>query len=200
MKKNILTVLAVFALFFVNAQDKKELGFGYAKGDILLGGNIITNIKTNDVNGVSSSSSISTFGPEVAYFISDNFSLDLGITIGSSKAGTNTLETYDVALAGRYYFLNLGQRFKTYTNLGLNFGSNDYVGSGPNKTSTYGFDAGVGINYFISSKVAMNFGFGNFISYKSSKLGSTTTTSINANLNEFNNFFSKPTFGVSYKF
>ena len=43
MKKIFLTAAAVFALSFANAQDKKaaSTGFGYAKGDFVLGGNIM---------------------------------------------------------------------------------------------------------------------------------------------------------------
>ena len=56
------------------------------------------------------------------------------------------------------------------------------------------------MNYFLTSKVAINFGLGNIISYNSSTTGSAKTSGMEINLNEFNNFFSKPTFGVSYKF
>jgi len=199
MKKIILTVAAVFALSFANAQDKKESGFGYAKGDIVLGGNIKMSSSTDEVGGVSTKTSSSMIGPDVAYFIDDNFALELGLAIGSSKVGTTTTATSNIAVGARYYFLNLGERFKTYTNFGLNFGSNDNGGVG-DKTSTLGFGAGLGMNYFLTSKVAINFGLGNVISYDSSKTGDAKSSSMNVNLNEFNNFFSKPTFGVSYKF
>jgi outer membrane protein len=200
MKKIILTVAAVFALSFANAQDKKESGFGFAKGDIVLGGNIMTSSSTTDVGGVSTKTSSSMIGPDVAYFIDDNFALELGLGIGSSKTGSTTRATSNVAVGARYYFLNLGERFKTYTSFGLNFGSDDNGGNGAEKTSTLGFGAGLGMNYFLTSKVAINFGLGNVISYDSSKTGNSSTSSMNINLNEFNNFFTKPTFGVSYRF
>ena len=200
MKKIILTVAAVFALSFANAQDKKESGFGYAKGDIVLGGNIMTSSSTTDVAGVSTKTSSSMIGPDVAYFIDDNFALELGLGIGNSKSGSVTRATTNVAVGARYYFLNLGERFKTYTNFGLNFGSDDNGGNGADKTSTLGVGAGIGMNYFLTSKVAINFGLGNVISYNSSTTGNNKTTSMDVNLNEFNNFFNKPTFGVSYRF
>ena len=199
MKKIILTVAAVFALTFANAQDKKEGGFGYAKGDIVLGGNIKMSSSTTDVGGVSTKTSSSEIGPDVAYFIDDNFALELGLSFGSSKVGTTTTATSNIAVGARYYFLNLGERFKTYTSFGLNFGSDDNGGAG-DKTSTLGFGAGLGMNYFLTSKVAINFGLANVISYDSSKTGSVKTSEMNVNLNEFNNFFSTPTFGVAYKF
>jgi len=200
MKKIILTAAAVFALSFANAQDKKESGFGYAKGDIVLGGNIMTMSSTNEVGGVSSKTSSSEIGPDLAYFISDNLALELGVTLGSTKNAAGVKgATSNIAVGARYYFLNLGERFKTYTNFGLNFGSNDNMGVG-DKTSMLGFGAGIGMNYFLTSKVAINFGLGNIISYNSSTTGSAKTSSMNINLNEFNNFFSTPTFGVAYKF
>lgn len=201
MKKIILTVAAVFAFGFANAQDKKEsTGFGYAKGDVVLGGNIMTMSSTSDNGTGSVKTSSSTIGPDVAYFISDNLALELGVTLGSAKNAAGVKgSTSDIAVGARYYFLNLGERFKTYTNFGLNFGSNDNNGVG-DKTSSLGFGAGIGMNYFLTSRVAINFGLGNIISYNSSKTGSAKTSDVMINLNEFNNFFSKPTFGVSYKF
>jgi outer membrane protein len=207
MKKIILTAAAVFALSFADAQDKKDSGFGYTKGDIVLGVNIMTMSSTNEVGGVSTKTSSSMIGPDVAYFISDNLALELGLQIGSSpnpapaKAGSTTRATSNIAVGARYYFLNLGERFKTYTNFGLNFGSVDIVGNGVGDTTTsFGVGAGIGMNYFLTSKVAINFGLGKVISYDSSKTGDAKTSDMMINLNEFNNFLSKPTFGVSYKF
>jgi len=196
MKKIILTAAAVFALSFANAQDKKETGFGYAKGDIVLGGNIMTMSKDDGVAKTSSSE----IGPDLAYFISDNLALELGVTLGSTKDAYGAKgATSNIAVGARYYFLNLGERFKTYTNFGLNFGSDNNKGDG-DKTSTLGVGAGIGMNYFLTPKIAINFGLGNIISYNSSTRGSAKTSSMDINLNEFNNFFSTPTFGVAYKF
>lgn len=200
MKKIILSALAVCAFTFVSAQDKKASSdFGYAKGDFVLGGNIKY---ASEDDGVIKSSS-SEFGPEAAYFLSDKFAVTAGIMIGSSDNGTGTPtaknSTSNIAVGGRYYFLDLGQRFKTYTNFGLNFGSDDNSGVGE-KTSTLGLGAGIGMNYFITPSIAINFGLANVISYDSSKTGDAKTSGMSINLNEFNNFFAKPTFGVAYKF
>lgn len=197
MKKIILTVATVFVLSFANAQDKKASGFGYAKGDIVLGGNIMTMSNTNAASVKTSSSEI---GPDLAYFISDNLALELGVTLGSTKDAAGVKgSTSNIAVGARYYFLNLGERFKTYTNFGLNFGSDNNNGVG-DKTSKLGVGAGIGMNYFLTPKIAINFGLGNIISYNSSTTGSAKSSDMMINLNEFNNFFSKPTFGVSYKF
>ena len=200
MKKIILTVAAVFALSFANAQDKKSSGFGYAKGDIVLGGNIKYNSSTTDVAGVSTTSSRSVLGPNVAYFISDKVALELGVEIGSEKTGSATRATSMIGVGARYYFLNLGERFKTYSNIGLGFGSDDNGGNGAEKTSTLGLGVGIGMNYFITPKIAINFGLGNLISYGSVKTGDAKASTMNLDLNTYKNFFAEPTFGVAYKF
>jgi outer membrane protein len=203
MKKIILTAAAVFAFGFANAQDKKAASFGYAKGDIVLGGNIKTNSTTSENGGVSSKTSSSEIGPDLAYFISDKVALELGVTLGNTKTAEGVKRsTSNISVGARYYFWNLGERFKTYTNFGLNFVSDDnmgVVGVG-DKTSTLGVGAGIGMNYFLTSKVAINFGLGKIISYNSSTTGSDKTSSMDVNLNQFDNFFSQPTFGVAYKF
>ena len=206
MKKIILTMAAVFALSFANAQDKKaaSTGFGYAKGDFVLGGDIMFGSTSSDNGVVKTKTSTSMIGPDAAYFVSDKFAVELGLGFGSNSSDNGTVKTTtnttNFSVGGRYYFLDLGQRFKTYTNFGLNFGSNDNGGNGADKTSSFGLGAGIGMNYFITPKVAINFGLGNIISYTSAKTGDVKDNSFNVDLNQFQNFFSKPTFGVSYKF
>ena len=206
MKKIFLTAAAVFALSFANAQDKKaaSTGFGYAKGDFVLGGNIMFGSTSSDNGVVKTKTSTSTIGPDAAYFVSDKFAVELGLNFGNTSTDNGTTTTKDattnIMIGGRYYFLDLGQRFKTYTNFGLNFGSNNNGGNGADKTSTFGLGAGLGINYFATQNIAINFGLGNILSYTSSKTGSVKDNGFNLNLNEFQNFFSTPTFGVSYKF
>jgi len=202
MKKIILTAVAVFALSFAYAQEKKETGFGYAKGDIILGGIFKSSSLTDGINGGDTKTSSLTIGPDVNYFMTDNVALELGISLGTTKyADGKSGTTYTVLVGERYYFLNLGERFKTYTNFGLKFVSDDNnIGVGDNNTISLGVGAGIGMNYFITSRIAIDFGLANIIDYKAISKGANSSTSFDVNLNEFNNFFSKPTFGVSYKF
>ena len=133
MKKIILTVAAVFAMSFANAQDKKEGSFGFSKGDIYLGGRLSYSSDDNDVVKTTST----TIAPEAGYFISDNFALTLGLESTSGDDGVKKPSSLNVNLGGRYYFLNLGERFKTFTNFGVNFGSLD-PDTGADKTNTFG--------------------------------------------------------------
>ncbi len=207
MKKIILTVAAVFVLGFANAQDKKESkGFGFSKGDIFVEGSLTMN-STNDKNTEVKTSSMN-FSPKAGYLLSDKFAVGLNLGFGSGKSttsGTDTNKTssFNVGAFGRYYFLELGQRFKTYTEFGFNVGS-EKVGVGSTvTTNTFNLGAGLGMNYFVTPKVAISFGLGNVINYGTSKTdmsGDKGSSDMNVNLNVFNNFFNTPTFGALYKF
>ncbi|TBX70417.1 porin family protein [Flavobacterium silvisoli] len=194
MKKIILTVAAVFALSFANAQDKKESSFGFGKGDIYLGGRISYSSEDDDVVKTTST----TFAPEAGYFISDNFAVTLGLDYTTVDNGVNKPNSFDVNLGGRYYFLNLGERFKTFTNFGINIGSSD-PDTGADKTNTFGIRGGLGINYFVTPKLAIDFGLANVLSYQNQKAGDAKQTNTDLNVNVFNNFFNAASFGLIYK-
>jgi outer membrane protein len=202
MKKIILSVVAVMAFGFANAQEKKEGSFGFAKGDIYLGGRVSYSSTTTD-SGIPGSSSVkttsTTLHPEAGYFISDDFALTLGLNSSSSDNGTTKPTSFDVNVGGRYYFLNMGERFKTFTNFGLNFGSADSGVTGAEKTSTFGLGGGLGINYFVTPRLAIDFGLSNLLRYSSSKTGDAKSSSIELSINEYNNFFAATSFGLIYK-
>ena len=204
MKKIILTVAAVFALSFANAQDKKESkGFGFSEGDIFVEGSLMMNSTNNKNTDVKTSST--DFAPKAGYLVSDNFAvgLSLGIESGKTTSGSVTSKTsgFHVGAFGRYYFLELGERFKTYTEFGFAIGSDKSAASV--KTNTFDLGAGLGMNYFVTPKVAISFGLGNVINYGTSKTdqsGDKGSNNMNVNVNVFNNFFNTPTFGALYKF
>ncbi len=198
MKKIILTITAVFALAFVNAQDKKDKkdGFSFSNGNFYLGGTVSY---TSTDNGTVKTSG-SSLSPEAGYFISDNFALTAMLSIGNTDNGVGTkTSTFGIGAGGRYYFLNLGERFKTFTNFGLGYNSNDNGGNGADKTSTITVGGGLGINYFVTSKLAIDFSLANILSYSSSKTGDVSTSSLNLDVNTYRNFFATPTFGLIYK-
>lgn len=204
MKKIILTVAAVFALSFANAQDKKESkGFGFSEGDIFVEGSLMMNSK-NDKNAEEKTSS-TDFSPKAGYLVSDNFAVGLSLGIESGKVttpgATSKTSGFHFGAFGRYYFLELGERFKTYTEFGFSVGSDKDAASV--KTNTFDLGAGLGMNYFVTPKVAISFGLGNVINYGTSKTdqsGDKGENSMNVNVNVFNNFFNTPTFGALYKF
>jgi len=173
MKKVLLSALAVFAFTFANAQEEGEKSFGFAQGDIFIEGNLgfystndkNTEVKTNGVN----------FNPKAGYFISEKLAIGLELMVGSDKeevAGTDTGKSsnFGVGAFARYYFLDLGARFKTYAEagLGMNSGKEEYF-PGDAKYSGFGFGAGLGMQYFVTEKMAINFGLSDILSYSTNK-------------------------------
>lgn len=199
MKKIVLAAIAVMAFGFANAQDSGS--FGFSKGNILLEGNL--GFSSNNNKNTEEKINSFEFNPKAGYFLTDKFALGLDLGIGSDKkkiagedAGKNS--NFNVGVFGRYYFLDLGQRFKTYAEagVGLNTGK-----EGVAKYSGVGFDAGLGINYFVSNSFAINFGLSDILAYNTNKYkGGKAVSDFNANLNVFDNFFTTAKFGLTYKF
>lgn len=205
MKKIILTAAAVFAMSFANAQEKDAKGFGFSEGNVFLEGNLSTS-SSNEKNSDTKISSFE-FNPKAGYFLSDKFAVGVELGIGSGKksvAGNDILKSsnFNVGAFGRYYFLDLGERFKTYTEFGFNVGSEKDGVNSTVKTNTFNLGAGLGMNYFVSPKMAISFGLGNVINYgtsKSDQSGDKGSSNMNVSLNVFNNFFNTTTFGLLYK-
>lgn len=223
MKKIIFTVAAIFAFGFANAQEKKEsTGFGFSKGNIMLEGNLgfSSGTTTNSVSGVDTNETKGSsldFNPKVGYFLSDKVALGIELGIGSTKSEVTTFgptvtnenksNSFDGGVFARYYFLNLGERFKTYAEAGLGFGSEKFETNGveTRKDSSIDFGVDLGINYFLTNRFAINFGLTNLLGFSSSKSefpsgAETNSNGFNGNLNVFNNFFDTAQFGLTYKF
>lgn len=205
MKKIILSVAAVFAFGFANAQEevKEAKGFGFSKGNIIVEGNLGFS-STNDKNTEVKTNSFE-FNPKAGYFVTDKIAVGIQLGIGSDKqetAGTDTDKNsnFDAGVFGRYYFLDLGARFKTYAEAGVDFMSGK-TGLGDAKYSGVGAGAGLGINYFVSESFAINFGLTDVLSYSTLKYkDAEAVSSFNGNVNVFNNFFTTAKFGLTYKF
>lgn len=211
MKKIILTVAAVFVLGFANAQDKKEAkGFGFSKGDIFVEGSMTMSSSNNKNTEVKTNTM--DFSPKAGYLVSDNFAVGLNLGLGSDKTTSSLSNTttktssFSIGAFGRYYFLDLGQRFKTYTEFGFNVKNEKDANTPVVKTNTFNIGAGLGMNYFVTPKIAISVGLGNLINYKTTKTdasGDKGNSKMDLNLNVFNNFFNNAattTFGCMYKF
>ncbi len=205
MKKVILSAMAVFALSFANAQEG-EPTFGFSEGNIIVEGNIGFS-STNDKNTETKTSGFN-FNPKAGYFISDDLAIGLELGFGSNKAevaGTEVSKSSSVGIGAfaRYYFLDLGARFKTYGEFGLGYNTENQKTPGDYKINTLGVGAGLGINYFVTDNIAINFGLTNILSYSSSKGdwdGAEAENEFNFGFGQFNNFFETATFGMTFKF
>ncbi|WP_353087327.1 outer membrane beta-barrel protein [Flavobacterium sp.] len=201
MKKIILSLAAVLAFSAANAQDKKESkGFGFSEGNIFVGGLVSYSSEKNDNGTTSVTTSGYEISPEVGYFLTDNFALTAGLSLGNTDNGTTKTNTFGLNVGGRYYFLNMGERFKTYTNFGFGIGSDDNGGSPADKTNTFEIGGGLGINYFVTPNLAIDFRLANVISYSTEKTGDAKTNTLELEANVFKNFFDTPSFGLIYKF
>lgn len=206
--KKILLSLAVVALgYTVQAQE----GYGFNQGDIMLEGSIRYN--TTDDKGSEVKEDKFDFKPQVGYFINDKFAAGVYFGLNNWKkddySGTkniNKTNEFNVGVFGRYYFLELGQRFKFYgqANVGIINGKKTFENDVIKTEDKYsGFNAGadLGVNYFITPKIAVSFAFAEIVNFETRKpKGGKAINDFNMNINNFNNFFDTATFGLTFKF
>jgi outer membrane protein len=101
-------------------------------------------------------------------------------------SGDGIESTTSFGIGMNYYMLDLGERFKVYSTAGLGFGED-----------ITSFNAGVGVNYFLTSRLTLNFGLANMLSYQ--KVGDEDATTT-INLNQYDNFFDNTSFGLTFIF
>lgn len=215
MKKVLLSAIAVFSLTFANAQEEEKKGFGFAQGDVLVEGNLMFGSNKEEAGTNEVKTNTFAFTPKVGYMLTDKVALGVELGIGSSKmeetdtgfSAEETANSFGAGVFARYYFLDLGERFKTYAEAGLGFGSTKWEEDSveTRKDSNFGLGIDLGINYFVTESFAINFGLNNVIGFESGKSefpggGETKSNSFNGNLNTFNNFFDTPSFGLTWKF
>lgn len=208
MKKFILILFVIScAGLTVKAQD-----FGFKKGDFLVEATLSAAV---DEGGLENYDRTSSFGfhPQVSYFLSDKWAVGVGLGVGNGKYdvkqnATSFSADYDyftVGVFGRYYFLDLGSRFKTFAAVGSSFQknshsfSNDY--SIPGDTKNFYTQGGIGANFFITKNISIAYTFSNIIGFNVANYGDgLTSTQFSLALNEFSNFFNSGTFSLGFNF
>jgi len=155
MKKIILTIAAVFALSFANAQDKKEGGSGFASGDLFFSGRVnFSNSKTGDVKNDDL-----TFAPSVGYFLTDNWALVGGLEIGSSKDDngvTSTKQSSTGINVGANYYFTPANQFSLSIGGRISYTASKDDSSGTDvDTKEMGLRVPVGLHYFVSDHFAI---------------------------------------------
>jgi len=234
MKKLLLSAAVALFAFTANAQEETtENTFGFAEGDILVEGNLgfgsVTRTDSDeDGDFFEEKNSSFSFNPKAGYFISDKLALGLELNVNSSKTEdtdlasdpniTNETKTssFGAGVFARYYFLDLGKRFKTYGEFGLGFasGNTETTQSGLDDpindydTSNFNAGLGLGINYFVTENFAINFVVSDLLAFTSEKgenqlegaSDEYKQSGFGANVNVFNNFFSTAQFGLTFKF
>ncbi|WP_430613664.1 hypothetical protein [Flavobacterium sp. JP2137] len=228
MKKIVLSVAAVFAFGFA-AQAQEKSVYGFKQSDVFLEGSF--GIKSTTFKPeVGDKVNVTSFNvnPKIGYMLSDKVAVGVSAAFGKNStldevfedryglnsdffAGDHVKNTY-AGVFGRYNFLQLGNRFTTYTEVGIGF--NQFKGNTMENSMTPSYSAEIsgvkagltlGFNYFVTPSIALSFNLGDVFAYESYNLkvdGSKEATISNteSNLNVFNNFFDNAKFGMTYKF
>ena len=200
MKKVILTVAAVFAFGFANAQDAKESSEGFSKGDVFVTGAFSIG-GTNNKNNDEKTSSFE-IAPQVNYFVTENISLGAKIGYTSDKTEVDGVDTQDdssfaLGLVGRYYFTP-ASKFSLFGQLGAEYVTvTDNLSDPEFKVNGFGAGLGLGLNYFVSSNFSIETSLAvlEFASAKADVDGAENVTAF-----EFGGDWRAISFGVNYKF
>ncbi|MBU2927240.1 outer membrane beta-barrel protein [Winogradskyella psychrotolerans] len=205
MKKLLFTAaVAVLGFTSVNAQEEVKT-YSFGEGDIFLEGMVGFN-SSNDKNTEVKENSFEV-SPKLGYFMSEDLAIGGELSFISSKeetAGTDTADqsTFGVGVFARYYFLDLGERFKTYTEFGVGYASQE---DKLNDFKVNGFGAGLdlGINYFVTENIALSFGLKNVVSFASAKAdvdGAEAVSEFNLGFGDVANpFGGNAAFGILFK-
>ena len=191
MKKIILTVAAVFALSFANAQDKKENSEGLAKGDLVLTGSFsISNSKA--VTGVKTDGL--TIAPGLGYMIDNNWALVGQIDYTSETVANDKTSGLGIG-AGVRYFWTPASKFSLSLGGQLSYATIKYDALDV-KVNTIGLSVPVGLHYFVSNDFAITSTWGglNYSSSKADVTGAEAATSLDLGID-----MSSISFGLLYK-
>ena len=136
MKKIILSVVAIMAFGFANAQDKG--GAGLAKGDLVMTGAVGFTSVSNVKGAKDAKSSDLTFSPGVGYMMSDNLMLRGGLDVTSGSTNSGAVGAKDAKTSG--FGVNVGATylFTPADNFSIGLGGKLSYGSG---TQPLGEDA-----------------------------------------------------------
>ena len=168
MKKIILTVAAVFAFGFANAQDKKESSEGFSKGDLYLTGTFnFSSEKTGDFK-----TDEFTVAPGLGYFITENLAFEGSLAYLSGKENVDIFgdgDLYEVKnsgfgiAAGVKYFWTPASKFSLSVGGNISYISVKSEVAGFDATSKIiGLNVPVGLHYFVSDSFAITSSWGGF--------------------------------------
>lgn len=208
MKRLFIALFAISGLALTaNAQE-----FGFKQGNGFVEGNVGFH-SSNDKN---TDTKVNEFEitPKVGYFLTDKVAIGIQLGVSTSKNENSTtgyekkVNDLGAGVFGRYYFLELGKRFKTYTEVGVGYATSKTetrpttaANTNTVKSKVLGIGAGVGANYFLTEKIALNFALANVIGFTSEKVdGQKAVTNFGLNAGSINNIFDAAQFGLVFKF
>ncbi len=210
----ILLSIVILTTGSLQAQ-KKE--YGLKKGDVLIEGNFQfystkESIDLGKKYQTTMKENSSMLAPKAGFLISDKFLFGIELKFYRQSQEDKTLETKEKAnefyagIYGRYYFLEVGSRLKTFSELSFGMSNQRITPNNTDAIKTTGYRGGVGlgVNYFVSPNIAVNFSLSDLLQFSTSsplgeKMSDIKSVESGTNINVFNNFFSTATFGVAFK-
>lgn len=184
MKKVLLSLAAVFAFGFANAQSNQK---GTMHINVM--GGFLTGSATSqaDESGSTKYKDTATgaqFGANFQYGLAESFSAGIGLEFGTmvftpkdyTSYGTNpSLSLFKVNLSGRYYFVN-DEKFNVFAGPSVGFSTgkdtSSYIGfTGTTKYSGLNYGINAGGNYYFTDHVGVILNLG----YEGNGLKSTYT-------------------------
>ena len=187
MKKFLFMAIALIALQTSFAQT-------FSKGDTILEGTASYSTSTATGNPKTMD-----FSPSIGYFLSDKFAVGAQLGLGSTKTDSDKSNSTSYGVFARCYVLNVGDHLKAFSQLDL--GGSNATSTADIKTTQFGVNVGLGLNYFLSKKLAITTSVGNLLGYNTTKVGdgdSVTTTNIG--FSKFDNPLMATKFGILYRF
>ena len=155
MKKLLLFITVLFfGISTINAQD--DASYGYEAGDWVLGGGVT--FGSMDMGGVETK--MNTIAPQVGYFLNENSALGLNLGLASTDVDGTKVSNTTFGLAYYNYFMDLGEKTKVWWAVGFGTTSGD---SFPDAQTRLG--SGIGMNYFMSENIIVNFQLANILQY-----------------------------------
>ena len=204
MKKIILTVVAVLAFGFANAQETAKSTYGLSKGNMFVEGTF--GVRSGNTSQSPSDVKTSyTFNPKVGYMINDKVALGIRIDASQDKFYSNSKSsTFGVGAFARYYFLSLGEQksFQAYGQASLGFSGTKVKDSNGNeigKSDNVNGGIDLGMNYFLTKNWALTFTLANLVSYDTVDNGSQNNSGLNVQVGTINNPLATAQFGLLYK-
>lgn len=174
MKKIILTIAAICAVSFANAQDSTDGTPGFAKGDVYLTGSFnFSNEKQGDVKADGLS-----IAPGIGYFLTENVALVGSLEYSSSKDTADVKTTGFGVSAGVKYFWTPASKFSL--SLGGEVGYFTQKSDDTDiKVNAIGLNVPVGLHYFVSDSFAVTTSWAG-LSYTSAKADTSGAEAYNA--------------------
>lgn len=179
MKKLKFAVVTAFvslvAITGVNAQTFK-------KADKIVEGTVSYS-KTKGADATYS------FAPTLGYFTSNKMAVGVNAELGRNGSE----ETTNIGAFGRYYFMCIGKNLCAYTQMSV---ASNTTRNDSTKSSVFATNVGLGVNYFVTKKVAVTAHVADLVDYTSGN----GTSNFSVGFNGFHNPISMTKFGVLVRF